>query len=192
MHAFGQDRRMTNAWGIVPTDGRGSLPFVLVHGESLVSTAAYALEAADVELLDPAADWAIVRAEGLPLVLHDPACPLTPVDFILRAVDQAVETGAVVAGCRPVTYTVKVLGGEGAGTLGATVDREALVEITSPLVLPAAVVEAIDGVPAGAFADIVDLCRRHWPVQLLTAPPLGRRVRDAQDVTVLEALSLAG
>ncbi|MGN6250395.1 MAG: 2-C-methyl-D-erythritol 4-phosphate cytidylyltransferase [Marmoricola sp.] len=176
------------AWGVVPVEGRGSLPFALVHGESLVSVAAYALEAAGVELLDPHADWDIVRDEDRPLVLHDPACPLTPAAFLLEALARAEETGAIIAGCRPVTDTVKVVHGE---TLGETVDRDGLVEVTSPIVLPATVVAVLDGVPEGTFADVVDACRERWPLQLLPAPPLGRRVGDEDGLRVLEALSAA-
>lgn len=179
---------MSRAWGFVPVEGRGSLPFALVHGESLVSTAAYALEAADVELLDPATDWDVVREEGLPLVLHDPTCPLTPVDFVVEVIEHAERTGAVVAGCRPVTDTVKELL-EG-GALGATVDRDTLVEITSPVVLPPAVVAVLDAPPEGSLVDVVDICRRRWPLELVTAPALGRRVHDTEELAVLEALSL--
>lgn len=173
---------------MVPVAGRGALPFALVHGESLVSTAAYALEAADVELLDPASDWTIVQDEGLPLVLHDPACPLTPVAFLLEAIGHAEETGAVVAGCRPITDTVKELHDS---TLGATVDRDELVEITSPVVLPPAVLAEVGGPPDGSFAELVDACRRRWPVRLLPAPALARRVHDTDDLAALEALSLS-
>ncbi|MGN6780524.1 MAG: 2-C-methyl-D-erythritol 4-phosphate cytidylyltransferase [Marmoricola sp.] len=179
---------MSRAWGFVPVEGRGSLPFALVHGESLVSTAAYALEAADVEILDPATDWDVVREESLPLVLHDPACPLTPVSFLLEVIERVEQTGAVVAGCRPVTDTVKEVGEDGA--LGATVDREALVEITSPVVLPPAVVALLEGLPESSLTDVVDACRQRWPLELVTAPPLGRRVHDTEELAVLEALSL--
>ena len=41
------------------------------------------------------------------LVIHDPLCPLTPVAFIEQAIEESVQTGAVVVGVRPVTDTVK-------------------------------------------------------------------------------------
>ena len=37
---------------MVPIDGRGSLPFALVHGESLVAAASWALTTAGAELFD--------------------------------------------------------------------------------------------------------------------------------------------
>ena len=102
----------------------------------------------------------------------------------------------MVAGHRPVTDTVKE---SGPGQLGATVDRSALVEVTSPVVLPAAVTEALDDGrlealvrwPEADFATIVDLLARRWPVELVEAPALGRRVRGADDLGLLEALSAA-
>ena len=40
------------AVGVVPVEGRGSMPFALLHGESLVAVASWALGEAGVELLD--------------------------------------------------------------------------------------------------------------------------------------------
>jgi 2-C-methyl-D-erythritol 4-phosphate cytidylyltransferase len=187
---------MTNAWGVVPVTGRGSLPFALVHGESLVATASFALEAAGVELLDPHAALADVRAAARPLVLHDPLCALTPVEFVADLVARSAAGGAVVVGYRPVTDTVKEAGD---GQLGATLDRSELVEVTSPVVLPPAVTDALDDGqlealvrgPDADFATIVDRLARRWPVELVEAPPLGRRVRAADDLGVLESVSIA-
>jgi 2-C-methyl-D-erythritol 4-phosphate cytidylyltransferase len=139
-----------------------------------------------VTLLDPRADLAIVREEGVPLVLHDPLCPLTPVEFLAEAVEYAAEHGSVVVGCRPVTDTVKVVTD---GRLGETVDRSELVEVTSPIVLPPAAVEALTEIPGGDFAALVDEWRGRWPVTMLKAPPQGRRIHDADEIVVLEALS---
>ena len=38
--------------GVVPIDGRGSLPFALVHDESLVAAASWALTTAGAKLFD--------------------------------------------------------------------------------------------------------------------------------------------
>src|ERR687885_148564 len=43
--------------GVVPTDGRGSWPFALLHGESLVAVASWALAEAGVGLADFTASW---------------------------------------------------------------------------------------------------------------------------------------
>ena len=92
--------------GVVPVEGRGSLPFALLHGESLVAVASWALGEAGVELLDFTASWADVQARGTALVVHDPLCPGTPADF-LREVVAAAADGRVVVGVRPVTDTVQ-------------------------------------------------------------------------------------
>ncbi|MCA1656214.1 MAG: hypothetical protein LC713_00590, partial [Actinobacteria bacterium] len=87
---------------MVPVDGRGSLPFALLHGESLVAVASWALAEAGVQLLDFTTSWVAVQARGLPLVVHDPLCAGTPVGFLRQAVALAAD-GAVVVGVRPVT-----------------------------------------------------------------------------------------
>ena len=71
------DERPAVGW--VPVDGRGSMPYALLHGESLVAVASWALGDAGVELLDFTADWADVQARETALVVHDPLCPGTPV-----------------------------------------------------------------------------------------------------------------
>src|SRR3954464_1012786 len=132
------------AVGIVPVEGRGSMPFALLDGESLVAVASWALEEAGVELLDFTAAWADVQARDAALVLHDPLCPGTPAEFLARAV-AAAAGGAVVVGVRPVTDTVKSIEG---GVLGDTLDREGLVAVASPVALPADVVAQLTGPPA--------------------------------------------
>src|SRR3954462_7036822 len=87
--------------GIVPTDGRGSLPYALVHGESLVAAASWAVTTAGVELFDYSVPFEAVQDAGAALVIHDPLCPLTPAGFIEQAVAECEETGAVVVGVRP-------------------------------------------------------------------------------------------
>lgn len=181
------------ALGVVPVEGRGSLPFALVHGESLLAAASWALTTAGAELYDLSVAWSQVREAGRVLVVHDPLCPLVPAAFLAEAVEECRRTGAVVVGCRPVTDTVKeVAGVEDDGTLrlGATLDRDALVAVASPLVLPAAVVEALAEEP-----DVSDLpalataLAGRFPVRQLLAPPLGRRVADEAELEVLGALS---
>lgn len=177
--------------GYVPLAGRGSLPFLLVHGESLVATATWALEAAEVEILDASVPFEEVRRCGRPVVLHDPLCPLTPFAFIAEVVAESAARGAVVAGVRSVTDTVKELDGD---RVGATVDRDGLVCVTSPLVLPATVVAGVEGLDSpdvADFAALVEQLRAQWPVLFLEAPPLGRRIGDEAELRVLEALSAA-
>jgi 2-C-methyl-D-erythritol 4-phosphate cytidylyltransferase len=118
---------------------------------------------------------------------------LTPVSFIEEAIAECVQTGAVVVGVRPVTDTVKeydaATGPGEAGTLGATLDRDELMCVTSPVVLPAAVVAALDELVTDDLAELVAELARRFPVRHLPAPPLGRRITDEADLEVLSAFS---
>lgn len=172
--------------GWVPLEGRGSLPFALVHGESLVAAASWALGEAGIVLFDATVTFDQVRRSGRALVLHDPLCPLTPVDFLADAVERAAATGAVVVGFRSVTDTVK-LGGD--GRLGETVDRAGLHAVTSPVVVPAAVLSGLDRPDTSDFPALVAALAARAEIVWLEAPPLGRRVRDEDDLADLEALS---
>ena len=176
------------ALGWVPLEGRGSLPFALVHGESLVAAASWALGEAGIVLFDATVPFAEVRRAGRALVLHDPLCPLTPVDFLAEAVERCEETGAVVVGHRPVTDTIKRSDGD---RLGQTVDRADLRAVTSPVVVPAAVLAGLDRLDTSDFPTLVATLATGHEVVWLEAPPLARRVRDADDLADLEALSRA-
>jgi 2-C-methyl-D-erythritol 4-phosphate cytidylyltransferase len=174
--------------GWVPVEGRGSLPFALVHGESLVAAASWALGEAEVTLYDASVEFGRLRTAGLDLVLHDPLCPLTPVDFVRAAVARCAETGGVVVGYRPVTDTVKHRRGD---ALGDTVDRSGLRSVASPIVIPAAVLAGLDVVDSSDFPTLVATLATVAEIDWLEAPPLARRVRDASDLADLEALSRA-
>ena len=172
--------------GLVPIEGRGSLPFALVHGESLVAAASWALTTAGVTLFDYGVPFAAVQDAAEMLVIHDPLCPLTPVAFVQDVIAECLRSGAVVAGVRPVTDTVKQYDGE---RLGATVDRDDLICVTSPVALPATVVAALDDLVIGDLAELVAELSERFPVHYLEAPPLGRRIVDQPDLDVLAALS---
>ena len=180
------------ALGTVVEQDRGSLPFALIHGEALVTAASWALGEAGVTLVDWGTEWAGLVDAGEPIVLHDALCPMTPAEFIAGCVARAVEADVVVVGARPVTDTVK----ESAdGFVGATVDRDGLVAVTSPVVLPPSVVARLDGLPSTDLAALVDHLRRTQPevtVELAEAPPAARRVADEDDVRLLEALTTPG
>jgi len=172
--------------GTVLEQDRGHLPFALIHGEALVAAAAWALGEAGVTPVDTGTPWAALVEAGEPVVLHDPLCPMTPPDFIAACVERAAEQACVVVGVRPVTDTVKVVED---GLVGETLDRDRLVTVASPVVLPPAVVAALDGVPSTDFAALVAELRRGHPVELVEAPPAARRVGSEEDVRVLEALT---
>lgn len=174
------------ALGWVPLDGRGSLPFALVHGESLVAAASWAVGEADIQLVDASVTFAQVRESGRPLLLHDPLCPLAPVDHLVAALELCVSTGQVVAGFRPVTDTVKHADGD---LLGGTVDRAGLRTVTTPVVLPAAVLADLDGVDTSDLAVLVASLAQRGPVAWIESPALAGRIVDEPSLRVLEALS---
>lgn len=177
------------ALGTVLADGRGSLPFALIHGEALVACAAWALGEAGVLPVDDGTPWAAVVATGEPFVVHDPLCPMTPPEFVAACVVRAVEHGCVVVGVRPVTDTVKVVAG---AVVGETVDRDSVVSVASPVVLPPEVVAELDELPSHDAVELVEALRRRFRVELVEAPPAARRVGSEEDVRVLEALTAAG
>lgn len=188
------------AAGIVVEEGRGALPFHLIHGESLVAAAAWAAGEAGVDLLDQTVPWEAVVERGDALVLHDPLCPMTPPAFLANCADRAAVEDRVVVGVRPVTDTVKeVVAGPGGDVLGATVDRDGLVVVCSPVVLPAAVVADLlgdgEGLPSTDFVALVALLRERYGeerVALVEAPPEARRVGSDADIAVLQALTDPG
>ncbi len=172
--------------GFVVDEDRGSLPYRLIHDEALVAAAAWAMGEADVDLVDVTVPWHVLADLGRPLVLHDPLCPMTPPAFIAECARTAVAQDAVVAAVRPVTDTVKRVED---GRLGQTVDRDALVAVCSPLVLPARVVAALPGRPRTDFVELVADLRSTYDVLLVDAPPTARRVASDEDLRVLEALT---
>lgn len=174
------------ALGFVVEQDRGSLPFTLIHGEALVACAAWALGDSGVTPVDLGTEWAGLVDAGEPVVLHDALCPMTPASFIAACVTAAVETDRIVVGIRSVTDTVKHVEG---GFLGATVDRDTLAAVASPIVLPSAVVAGLDGLPTLDFADLVAALAERFPVALLEAPPEARRIATQDDVRLLEALT---
>lgn len=164
----------SGAVGIVPVDGRGSMPFALLHGESLVAIASWTLGHAGVELLDLGTSWAQVVEREAPFVVHDPLCPAVRVDLVVTAVETCLASGAVVA----------------AVTLDAESDddgEDTGNDVVSPVVLPAAVVAELDDWPD--LDDVpawVESLRARWPVTFLQAPASARRVAGEDDLAGLD------
>ncbi len=179
----------SRALGWMPV-AAGSLPFALVHGESLVAAAAWALGEAGVDLYDASVPFSAVRESGRLLVVHDPLCPLAPPGFLAEAAALSASTGRVVVGFRPVTDTVKRISGEASPeTYAETLDRSALRSIATPVVIPADVLAGLSALPPDAPALVDRLAGE--PIHWLEAPPLARRVVDLDDLAVLEAASRA-
>lgn len=174
------------ALGAVIENGRGSLPFALIHGEALVACAAWALGDSGVTPIDVGTEWAGVVDADEPFVLHDSLCPMTPASFIAECVARAVERDVVVVGVRPVTDTVKVVID---GIVGETVDRDTLLAVVSPIVLPARVVAALGSPPSLDFTELAHDLAERFEVEYAQAPAQARRVTSEDDVEVLAALS---
>ena len=122
-------------------------------------------------------------------MLHDALCPMTPPGFIASCLEQARATGRPVVGVRPVTDTVKVVDG---GLVGDTLDRDSLLSVASPLVVPAVVVAGLARRPVADLARAAaDLAAAGHPVLTVTAPPEARRVASLEDVRLLGALTTA-
>jgi 2-C-methyl-D-erythritol 4-phosphate cytidylyltransferase len=177
--------------GLVLDEDRGALPYALIHGEALVACAAWALGESGVDILDASVSWEGLVESEEDLVLHDALCPMTPPAFIAACLEHARETGRPVVGVRPVTDTVKVVADGAAGqVVGATLDRDALVAVASPLVVPAAVLASLPRWPSSDLARAVaDLASAGHVVETLEAPPEGRRVSSPDDVRLLDALT---
>ena len=74
--------------------------------------------------------------------------------------------------------------------MGETLDRDALVAVASPLVVPAAVLASLARWPSSDLASAVaDLAAAGHAVETLEAPPEGRRVSSPDDVRLLDALT---
>ena len=164
----------SGAVGIVPVDGRGSMPFALLHGESLVAIASWTLGHAGVELLDMGTSWSQVAEREAPFVVHDPLCPAVAVDLVVTAVETSLATGSVVAA------VLADEAGEGEGD-------DARRDVVSPVVVPAAVVAELDDWPD--LDDVpawVESLRSRWPVTFLEAPANARRVAGEDDLAGLD------
>jgi len=175
------------ALGTVVDQDRGSLPYALIHGESLVACASWALGDSGVTPVDFATSWTGIRAGAEPFVLHDVLCPMTPAAFIAACVARAVETDQVVVAFRPVTDTVKTVSPD--GFVGATLDRTGLRVVASPIVLPASVVEALTDLPSYDFVALVEALAARFPIEYVEAPPEARRISSEAELRVLEALT---
>ena len=177
---------MDMALGTVVEVDRGSLPFALIHGEALVAAAAWALGEAEVLPVDLPVTWAAIAEAGEPYVLHDALCPMTPPAFIAECVETALTREVVVVAVRPVTDTVKQVDGD---VVLGTIDRDGLVEVVSPIVLPAGVVAALQEAPITDFAALAAELAQRFPIVTAVAPAAAARVRTIEDVRTLEALT---
>ena len=76
--------------------------------------------------------------------------------------------------------------------VGATLDRSTLLQVVSPLVLPASVVAALEGLDTTDLPTLVTGLAQRFPVVTLEAPAEARRVDGPDDLRLLEALTAGG
>jgi 2-C-methyl-D-erythritol 4-phosphate cytidylyltransferase len=125
------------------------------------------------------------------VLLHDPRCPLLPPSYLHEVLDRVVdEPGAVHVGAHAVTDTVKTVDD---GHVLATVDREVLRVLTSPLAVSVAMLRQLHGdARLGECADMIDVIElfreARMPVRWVAAPSMGRRIADKAEVALLECL----
>ena len=176
--------------GVVVDSDRGSLPFALLHGEALVAHAARAMGQAGVHLLDLGTPWDHVVESGAALVWHDALCPMTPPEFLRACVARGLADGRAGVGALPVTDTVKqIVDGPDGPEVGPTVDRDELVMVAAPIVIPSAVLATLGGWPSTDFVTALADLRRSGPVTVFEAPASARRVTSEDDLRALEALT---
>ncbi len=190
---------------VVPLEGRGDLPMVLFRGVPLVERAVLTVRTAlpHVPILvtvdegdrDRVEAWAgsvpglevgapgSSRGQNGDLLVHDPLCPGVDADLIARVLS-AGEGGASVAAYRPVTDTLKVVED---GIVTATLDRESVVAIASPVLVAHSVRRpALD--LRTDLTGVVEAIRTRGPLEYVEAPALARQVADLAALRVLEAL----
>jgi hypothetical protein len=143
----------------------------------------------DAEGLRPETDAGLVEAIGTAgrVLIHDLACPTTPVEF-LHAMSAAEAPAAVAV--TELTDTVKVMR---ADRIAHTLGRERLAVVASPVAVDRAVLQRAVGVvdALGDLAAVVERLREVGPVELTPAPPQARRVSGPDDLRLLALRRLA-
>src|SRR5262249_52014902 len=126
----------------------------------------------------------------MPLVWHDPLCPMTPPSFLASCVRRALADGLPVAGVLHVTDTVKeVHVGDDGPVVGQTLDRDRLRRLVSPLGLTPELMGDLDGWPPTDFRSALAVLRERGPVAMVEAPSEARRVGSVADLRLLEAVT---
>ena len=153
------------------------IPWTALAGTAWAGSASHALAGAGIP------EGAGV--EGAGLVLVDERCPGLSADVVRRVVASADEA-TVAVGVRPVTDTVKTLQ---QGYVGPTVDRDALVAVCSPVVLPPGLVDRARSADLADLDDLAALVARLLgegvPVRFVEVPAQARRVADVGELALL-------
>jgi 2-C-methyl-D-erythritol 4-phosphate cytidylyltransferase len=213
---------MRRVLGLVPALGRHSLVRAPFHGQALFLSAVDALEAvpgarvvvvvdaglrkpiaADLHSRAGAAEVAVEVAESPReddrlrelarasdvCVVHDPLCPLVTSRMIAELVADS-PPDAVRVSVRPVVDTVKARSGN---VVSATLNRDAMRIVSSPIVLPASTMAANPAMlhTLGDPSQLVQWLRQHCDVALVDAPATSRRIEDESALRLVQAVEEA-
>ena len=121
--------------GVVPVEGRGSLPFALLHGESLVAVAVLGAGRGRRRAARLHRRLGGRRRPGGPRSWSTTRCARRPRWPSCARRSAAAADDAVVVG-RPAGDRHRQARSTTAGVLGETVDRAGLLAVASPVVLP--------------------------------------------------------
>jgi 2-C-methyl-D-erythritol 4-phosphate cytidylyltransferase len=209
---------MSEAWGVVPLEGRGSLPFLHLHHEMLFlhavrallevgtllrgvvvtiddgqrEAAESALASADLAVPVTPADrwWRALPADPVTAALHDPLCPLVPPSFLSACIEAAGTNGMTAhAGGQALVAFRPVT-----DTIKTVVDDHIVGTLDRDRfgIVASPVVFPHGGSdappPTDDFGVLAAWLRSAGPVELRKAPSLGRRVDDPSAVNLLECM----
>jgi 2-C-methyl-D-erythritol 4-phosphate cytidylyltransferase len=131
--------------------------------------------------------------EGDPVIVHDAARPLAPVELFQRALDELERCGAdAVIAAAPVSDTIKQVAPDGR-TVTGTLDRARLWAVQTPQVfrraaLEAALLGATDEELADATDDAWLIERSGGEVRIVPSDRGNLKVTTAEDLRVAEFL----
>jgi hypothetical protein len=199
---------MPHILGVIPLVGRGSLVHRSLSGAPLVDRAVMLASSvcseiviitgpddeasltphagADVLCLpddDAALQHRLAAADQV--VVHDPLCPLVPERFLRSMV--AGSGSRTVAAVRPVVDTIKATED---GVIAGTVDRDRLRVVSSPVVMPAAVMRGLAQLDT-LLADLsvlVTVLRSCADVEFVIAPSSARRIEDSSGLRLMASV----
>jgi 2-C-methyl-D-erythritol 4-phosphate cytidylyltransferase len=208
---------MPEALGVVPLEGRGSLPFLDLHRETLFLHAVRALlevgalrrrvavtvgdgqrEAAEAALRRAGlavpvttADrwWRSLPTEPVAVALHDPLCPLVPPSFLSDCIE-ALTAGQSAGEAPSAVVAFRPV----TDTIKTVVDDHIAGTLDRDRfgIVASPVVFAHEGAgappPTADFGVLAAWLRAWGPVELRKAPSLGRRVDDPSAVNLLECM----
>lgn len=123
-------------------------------------------------------------------VVHDPLCPLVTPAWLRRCMLTS-SVGTATVAVRPVVDTIKAAS---LGMIEGTVDRDALRTVSSPVVMPAALMCDIPDLTAtlSDLSALVQWLRSRCDVVLSAAPSGSWRIEDTSSMHLLSSVESVG